>query len=84
MSSKKEVEGLVKFLRGAGVEVKDVGRRYKAYIPGMETPLILAKTGSDWRGYRNAVAQLKRVGIQYPPPSKKELRSQRRKGQGND
>jgi hypothetical protein len=37
-------------------------------------------TASSQARLRNTIAALRRAGLQWPPPSKKERRSQRRKG----
>lgn len=42
----------------------------------------LASTPSDVRAIRNTLAIMRRQGFIWPPPSKKELRSQRRKKRG--
>ncbi|HEV2809005.1 MAG TPA: hypothetical protein VGV93_01235 [Acidimicrobiales bacterium] len=42
---------------------------------------IASGTPGDVRSLRNTVAALVRMGLQWPPPTKKQLRSRRRRGE---
>ncbi len=75
----REHEELIKYLASLGFE-RDKSKHNKLYAPKSRRPIIIASTPSDRRGWRNTIAYLRReYGVQWPPKSKKELRSARRK-----
>ncbi len=61
MSSKKEMEDLVRKLRKLGYQVEDAGRRYKVRCPnGL---YVLAKTPSASNSVKKSISGLRRMGV---------------------
>ena len=75
----RELEVLIKHLESLGF-VRDKSKHNKLYAPKSKRPIVIASTPSDKRGWKNTIAYLRReYGLQWPPKSKKELKSLRRK-----
>lgn len=74
---------IVKAAKGQGWTVETTGHGLRLIPPDPNKKMVqLASTPSDVRAVRNVLAIMRSQGFIWPPPSKKELRSQRkRKGQ---
>lgn len=74
---RKDIERFVKQLREQGHEVDTESNHYIVrMVDGYQ--FSVAKTPSSQKTLLNKRAEAIRHGFQYPPPSKKELRSRRR------
>lgn len=64
---KREVRELVAAAKRHGWRVVE-GKHIKLYPPDQsKPPVVLPKTPSDWRALRNAIAELRRCGLEWPP-----------------
>lgn len=70
MSSKKETAAVVEAAKSQGWRCDDLGNLWKCYAPDGQTIVTVHKTTSDARAWRNTLARMKRVGLQWPPPGK--------------
>ncbi len=63
-SHTKELNEILDALRAQAWRVEDVGRRYKAFPPQRELPMVtIPKTPSGGRWRENLLAQLRRSGF---------------------
>jgi hypothetical protein len=60
---------------------RDASNHYQFYNPNGDHVTDYPSTPSSQRRWQNLIAALKRAGLPWPPPSKKEQRAQRRRGQ---
>lgn len=76
----KDLDRLRKAAEEQGFEVVQLKSGHWAVFTAHGTHVTgLPSTPSDHRGYDNALSALRRAGFIWPPPSKKEMRSSRRK-----
>lgn len=76
-----EYDELVKAAKRQGWSHDAKRKGYPRLLPpGGGKPVILPRTPSDVKAVRNTIAFMRRkYGFQWPPPSKKELRSARKR-----
>lgn len=61
---KKEIKEIIREATQQGWRVERGGKHYRAYPPSMESPpQTIPITPSDYRGYKNLLAQLRRGGM---------------------
>ncbi|MCL6521914.1 MAG: hypothetical protein K6U79_06000 [Firmicutes bacterium] len=64
----REVHELIEEAKRQGWRVDDSGKHVKVYPPDKSLPpVVIGKTPSDWRAWRNNVARLRRAGLKWPP-----------------
>lgn len=61
----KETKKLIKELRKQGFRVDEMGKHPKVYSPNGEWITTLSGSSSDWRGLKNATAELKKHGYRH-------------------
>ncbi len=78
-----DLDKIIRAARDQGWEVERTQKSHWSFTNPDGATYITSGTASDVRSVRNALAGLVRLGLQWPPPSKKQLRSQRRRGEGS-
>ena len=68
-----------KAARDQGWEVAPTRKGHWAFTSPDGQTYIASGTPGDVRSLRNTVAALVRMGLDWPPPTKKQLRSRRRR-----
>ncbi len=77
-----DIDKLVKWARSQMWTVeRDGSNHYQFANPHGDHVTDYPSTPSSQRRWHNLVAALKKAGLRWPPPSKKEQRAQRRKEQ---
>jgi hypothetical protein len=65
-----DIKQIRKALRAQGWRLDDEGRHTKAYPPDKSMPpVVLPKTPGGGRWRENTIAQLRRSGFIWPPPT---------------
>ena len=65
MSLRKDLKEILREAEGQGWRVEEGSKNHKLYSPDGEGLVIVAKTPSDPRGLKNAVARMRRYGFQW-------------------
>lgn len=78
-----DLEKIVRAAKDQGWEVGRTEKSHWSFTNPEGATFITSGTPSDVRSVRNALAGLVRLGLEWPPPSKKQLRSRRNKGEGS-
>ncbi|MCU1677723.1 MAG: Uncharacterized protein JWM93_2481 [Frankiales bacterium] len=73
--SDKEVTKLVKALEAQGFTCDASGKNYWLVKKGGEFVVKIASTPSDHRWLANTIAKARRHGFVWPPPSKKQKKT---------
>lgn len=69
MGSKKETREVVREAQRQGFRVKDTKSGWLLFPNDKSLPPVLVhKTPSDHRAWRNTLARLRRAGLVWPPP----------------
>ncbi|PRY06789.1 hypothetical protein [Kineococcus rhizosphaerae] len=63
----KDTKKLVKAIKAQGFTVTPTRRRHLRVVKDGHQVAVLAGTASDYRSWRNAIADLRRAGFQWPP-----------------
>ncbi|MGH3941818.1 MAG: hypothetical protein ACRDTG_24955 [Pseudonocardiaceae bacterium] len=76
----QDIDKLIKWARSQGCDVTiDANGNRRFYTPGGDYVVSYPATPSNpRRRFLNVVTAVRHHGLPWPPPSKKELRSQRR------
>lgn len=75
----KETAEIIKAAEEQGFTVTYSKKGHPVFHKDGEFVTTLSGTASDWRSGKNGLAFLKRAGLAWPPPSKKEQRAARNK-----
>src|SRR5580692_2660690 len=68
---KKEIEELADEAERQGFRVDRSGHHWKCFPPDRGRPMVtLSLTGYEGRSWQNSVAEMRRAGLVWPPPSK--------------
>jgi hypothetical protein len=81
-----DIRELADWAEANGWTVKDDAKGYTRFYDqnGVYVGRYPATPGNPYRRLKDLTTALKAAGLAIPPPSKKELRSQRRKEKAND
>jgi len=66
----KDTKGVMNEMLRQGFTAKTTSKQHVVIRKDGRFVTTLAGTGSDWRGLRNAIADARRFGFQWPPPER--------------
>ena len=79
-----DLEKIVRAARNQGWEVGHTEKGHWRFTNPEGATYVSSGTPGDVRSVRNTLAGLVRLGLEWPPPGKKQLRSRRRRGEGSE